>query len=99
VGSVEETFFEGGVSNTGVEGSRGIIQQVGVDSTGKGKTGLLTTGQVGTTFEVSGEGSSTDSTLKMLVPVGLPEVMFSRTVEDWIRASWGKHATEPLATT
>lgn len=49
--SVEETFSEAGASNAWVKSGEGIVQDVGMDSTGQGKTGLLATGQVGTTFD------------------------------------------------
>jgi len=89
VKGVEEAFLEDGAPNAWVESSEGIIQQVdigvGVDSTGQGKTGLLATGQVGTTLdylagnavgetlEVSNKGSSTDSTFETLGIHGLAE--------------------------
>ena len=89
VESVEETFLEDGTSNARVEGSEGVVQQVdvgiGVDGTGQGKTGLLATGQVGTTLddltgntvgetlEVRSKGSSTDSALKTTDIHGLAE--------------------------
>ena len=86
---VEETLLEDGASNAWIESSEGVIQQVdvgvGVDSTGQGKTGLLTTGQVsaalddltgdtvGETLEISGEGSGTNGTLEALGIHGLAE--------------------------
>jgi len=86
---VEEAFLEDGAPNARVEGSEGVIQQVdvgvGVDSTSQGKTGLLSTGQVGTTLddltgntvretlEVGGEGSGAYGTLETLGIHGLAE--------------------------
>ena len=77
------------MSNAWIESSNGVIQQVnvgvGVDGTSQRETGLLATGQVGTTLgnlagnavretlEVSSEGGSADGTLKTLSIRGLAE--------------------------
>jgi hypothetical protein len=80
VKGVEKALLENCATNARVESSEGVVQQIdvgiGINGTGQGKTGLLTTGQVRTTlddltgntigeaFKISGEGCSTDSALK-----------------------------------
>ena len=77
------------MSNSWVESSKRVIQQidvgVDVDCTSQGETGLLATGQVGTTlcnlagnavretFEVSSEGSSADGAFETSSIRGLAE--------------------------